>query len=73
MMVVEFSRRLREELGKLQDSFRQRRSQVDTSNMTRMSLDSIRSLQVEGPMVLQTYAEESFAESSESSQSAQWR
>ena len=43
-MVVEFSRRLREALNKLQESDNLR-GQVGTSDTGRMSLDSIRSVE----------------------------
>lgn len=48
-MVEEFSRRLREELVKLQESARERRERADTSDTGRMSMDSIRSAKSEGP------------------------
>lgn len=47
MMVVEFSRRLREELSRLQTS--KLRGRSDTSDTARMSFESIRSLGNEQP------------------------
>lgn len=46
-MVVEFSRRLREELRKVQSSS-QRRCRAGTNDTVRLSLDSVRSLEFKG-------------------------
>jgi hypothetical protein len=46
-MVVEFGRRLKEELCMLQESTGQRR-QADTTDTVRMSMDSIRSTESQG-------------------------
>jgi hypothetical protein len=59
-MVVEFSRRLREELGKFQESVSMR-GRARTSDTGRMSMDSTRSLEHEGPGIAEEYAAEAFA------------
>jgi hypothetical protein len=60
-MVVEFSRRLREELGKFQESISELRGRAGTSDTGRMSMDSTRSLEREGPGISEEYATEAFA------------
>ena len=48
-MVVEFSRRLRAELIKFQEGISELRSRAGTSDTARMSIESTRSLEPEGP------------------------
>jgi hypothetical protein len=62
-MVVEFGRRLRVELEKLQSSLSRQRNRARTSDTVRMSLDSIRSVarETEGPKVVQTRGALAFA------------
>jgi hypothetical protein len=58
LMVVEFSRRLREELGKLQESTSNPRGRAGTSDTGRGSMDSIRRPEHEG--IVEEYTAEAF-------------
>jgi hypothetical protein len=56
-MVIEFSRKLREDLGKLLESHELRgRADTSESETVRMSMDSVRSLQREGPAIAEEYS-----------------
>ena len=68
LMVVEFSRRLREELIKLQESTNLR-ARAGTSDTGRMFMDSVRSLEQEGSRPAEEDFAEAFAARSESSES----
>jgi len=58
LVVLEFSRRLREELGKLQESTGNLRGRAGTSDTGRGSMDSVRPPEREG--IVDEYAAEAF-------------